>query len=290
MKEKIIDNIKYLYENDTIYDIQFISQDVQNNTIITIPGFIDDVEITTIDTYIEDNSQRSEFSIFSDKFYFKKLIISDNITDVRPSSFYYLDCDEVVWSKNCKMIPRSCFAYSQIKKIENIDHVEWIEMSSFYDCSKLRKFVWPSNCTIIPQHCFYHNTYLEKIENISHVTYIGHSSFYECLSLKTFTWPENCTIIPENCFSHCFNLETINNIEHVTEIREDSFRCCESLKKIKLVDVTDIYVNSFIHTNLTLDLSHTSLFDINKKIIEKMGIEKGKIILPYFYDEKEIIL
>lgn len=240
MKEIIIDDIKYIYENNTIFDIQATDWENQEDVTITIPEKIEDKIITNIDIYSYRRKVSSCNSICRRCFRFKKLVISDSISTIEEASFHFLHCKEVVWSSNCYVISSNCFYSADIERIENIGHVHTIKNAAFACCEDLEEFVWPAKCTTIPYVCF----------------------------LK------------------CFNLSSITNLESVRHIDELVFGRCKNLKTVKLRNILDINCienDAFFRTNLTLDLSETSLLNIDDDFLERIGVEDSNVILPYFY-------
>lgn len=243
MKEIIIDDIKYIYENNTIFDIQATDWENQEDVTITIPEKIDDKIITNIDIhrYQSKLSSYNSVSICRRCFRFKKLIIPDSISAIYEGSFYFLHCKEVVWSSNCYVIPENCFRCSDIEKIENIDHVYTIKNAAFAHCESLKEFSWPSKCEIIPEYCFW----------------------------------------------GCYKLLSVSNFEAVYVISKAAFLNCENIKTIKPKNISDINFiedDAFLRTNLTLDLSETSLSDIDYDFLDRIGVKGNNVILPCFYN------
>ena len=106
IKKIVIDKVEYTVIDHTIFDMRFITQDISENTVVEIPESLDGKIITnisrrTIDmAYLNDHNKPS----LTQK-RFKKLILPSSVSTVQPEALSYLNCDELVWSENCYVIP-----------------------------------------------------------------------------------------------------------------------------------------------------------------------------------------
>lgn len=113
---------------------------------------------------------------------FKTITISDGITKIHDEAFGDSVVKEVIWTVGCSVIPKFCFAGSEITKITNINHVASIGEFAFCG-SNLKEIVWPDDIRIIPTGCF-SGSKLESISNIQGVTIIEDEGFYNAKNLK----------------------------------------------------------------------------------------------------------
>lgn len=283
MTKVVVDNVEYTLKIDSIIDIRFITEDVSEDTVIEIPEELGGRIIKEID--LKYNNYRDDIRKpkLSQK-HFKKLILSDEISRVSTESFSYINCDEVVWSRRCYMIPFRCFYCSHIRTVTNIDHVHQVSSNSFENCLNLEYIDFPAFCSEISSYTFYNCVNLKRVNNIEHVRLIGQGSFLNCRTLKTFCWPEHCKKIYSQCFSNCESLEKFSGIENTEWIGEFAFENCYSLSRLTLEKVKTIELNPFLNCkNLTVDFVKTSYVELqDEEKIEKMGLRREQIIFPYF--------
>lgn len=198
---------------------------------------------------------------------FNCLRLSDGITEVERYSFLYASVEKVIWSKGCDVIPESCFAYSKICSIENINHVTYIGKNAFKK-SWIENIRWPDNCQIIEEGTFEDSGFFNylKIDNIERVTEIGASAFRHS-RIRSFTVPEGVNTIHSSTFrkSICNNIilhDNITKIEdhafsdmmittikwpsHCKTIPQGCFNSCKYLEHIEgISNVTRISTSAF---------------------------------------------
>lgn len=266
--------------------MRFITPDISEETVIEIPEILDGNVITDISRrYIELSYKDDRNKPSLTQIRFKKLILPSSVSTVQPEALSYLNCDELVWSENCYVIPKLCFFAAAVQKIHNIAHVHTIEESAFENCMFLRTFRWPDECCIININTFLNCVALEEIHNSAHIQRIGYRSFMYCRSLKEFHWPSACEMIPDACFCDCGKLKSVYNLQGVISIADDAFANCSSLDELHFEKLQMISTNAFSNTSLKLNLSRTAIMDLNSKFFSKIGIAAESVILPYFYDE-----
>lgn len=175
-----------------------------------------------------------------------ELIIPDSITELEPCAMVGLRAKKVVISRNIKMIPNKCFAYSSIKEIIflNPENVLAIQEEAFSHISRLKEFTWPSNCILIPDKCFVSSSIL-KVNGIENVEFIGESAFQNS-KISEFIWPENCSEVSKSCFSGS-KLEKISGTEYIKHIHTFAFEKTK-LNSIDLPAVEKIEENAFRYT------------------------------------------
>lgn len=177
----------------------------------------------------------------------KKLVIPDSITYVSPFAFSNaMGIENVVWSKNCSVIPEycfdSCFLLESIKNIENVDTVH----DGAFTYTGFVNFTWPKNCEKIPYGCFKGCRHLQKINIPSRVKAIEMRAFESCDGLKEFTWPKDCIEVSAFCFNHCMRLEKINFLGNVQRIMQGAFACTNmTLFDASQTEITFLHPDAF---------------------------------------------
>ena len=133
---------------------------------------------------------------------FSKIVFPDTVKNFCVQAFVSTEpftgnnathIDEVVWPSNCDYIPDSCFNYSSIGAVSNIDHVSKIESSAFQN-SSIKKLNWPISCKEIPTFCF-SNSCVEEVVFTGDIEKIGAFAFGFVRTLKSLD------------LSHSFNIE-----------------------------------------------------------------------------------
>ena len=223
-----------------------------------------------------------------------------------PGSFESMDADLIILPKGITEIPNNCFAYSSIKRIDNMEQVETIGRSAFmFFINGKKPFQWPLLAAKIPYGCFY-NSDISELRGIENVTEIGDSAF-KFSGIKTFEWPAGAKRIPEGCFEGS-QLESITGTESLecidraafagTYIKEftwpksvgtiPNFCFCKTLLQriYGLDDVTSIGSWAFADSQLKkLDLLSSEIVMIGKRAFE--GLEKDCVVKPYYMSEEE---
>lgn len=284
IKKIVVDKVEYTVNKNTIFDMRFIAPDISDETVVEIPEILDGNVITDISrrnielSYRDDRNKPSLTQIR-----LKKLVLPPSISTVQSEAFSYINCDELVWSENCCVIPHLCFFASAIQEIHNISHVHTIEENAFENCLFLRKFRWPDECYTINISTFLNCVALEEIHNTEHITRIGFRAFTYCRSLKDFYWPSECEMIPDSCFYGCGKLENVYNLNNVVSIADDAFVNCSLLDELHFEKLQMISTNAFSNTSLKLDLSRTAMTNLDNDYFKKICINTERVILPYFY-------
>lgn len=284
IKKIVVDKVEYTVNKNTIFDMRFIAPDISEETVVEIPEVLDGNVITDISrrnielSYKDDRNKPSLTQIR-----FKKLILPSSVSTVQSEALSYLNCDELVWSENCYVIPKLCFFAAAVQKIHNIAHVHIIEESAFENCMFLKAFRWPDECYTINISTFLNCVALEEIHNTEHITRIGFRAFTYCRSLKDFYWPSECEMITDSCFYSCGKLESVYNLNNVVSIADDAFANCALLNQLQFEKLQLISSNAFLNTSLKLDLSRTAMTNLDNEYLKKIGINTENVILPYFY-------
>lgn len=98
-------------------------------------------------------------------------------------------------ARDVHILPASCFAFSSISKIVNIEGVTEIEEKAFRS-SKIAHFEWPKDCTVIPKACFW-NSNLKTITGIDNVARIKPLAFTKTKLSKLLDFSHNTGIVLE---------------------------------------------------------------------------------------------
>ena len=182
---------------------------------VILPDTIDGVPITSIESSAFENN---------DSYRCEELILPSSINKLSPMAFRKANIGKVYIPRSISVIPKYCFLYSKVEKIEfeDISSITSIERDAFNSCC-FKEFEWPNNCKRVPELCFTYCKYLTKITGMEDVKSIGESAFLGT-NLNEFVWPHGCHAIPQECFAYCKNLEKITGIEDVKCIGGYAFR------------------------------------------------------------------
>lgn len=191
---------------------------------------------------------------------FKEIIVPDEIRTAAAGAFSYTLVDNVIWSKNCKVIPDRCFYGSYISSISNIQDVVEISTAAFAS-SKIQEVVWPNNCFTIPARCFY-GSCISKVGNIDRVSSILFDAF-EGSHIKSIEWPSACCTVPKLCFANS-RLKEISNVSSITDIEYGAF----ANSKVKYLDLS-------------------SLLSLRIGVKAFSGLSPQNIILPYYFTDDD---
>lgn len=143
------------------------------------------------------------------------ITVDNDISFIEDYAFESANVLSVVWSTNCKEIPKGCFLNSRVESVTNVENVVCIGPSAFAS-SLIEHFDWPAGCKMIPDYCFSQSD-LKSISNIENVTAINQAAFTDCC-IESFTVPKNVVKISERVFAgnaHLHSVELHDNIEVV---------------------------------------------------------------------------
>lgn len=238
---------------------------------------------------------------------YETLKIDDDIGIVIRSAFAHaIGIDELIWSNSCKSIPNSCFEYSKIKRISNIDNVEVVSEKAFVN-SDFDSINWPLKCKKIPEFCFYGGK-LKRIFNIDHVTEIGIYAFAYS-DINTLKWPHDCNFVPLGCFFQS-HLEELTLPDTVSVISQGSFSSCrikrfrwpssckyipvECFYNSKLEEIENLfnvksigkYAFAMCKELKYIDLCSSSVCCFGEAPF--YGVNPDSIIPPYYMDKEEL--
>lgn len=114
---------------------------------------------------------------------FTKAVIPDHVKKVGEFVFYESKIEEVVWSKNCHIIPNDAFRA----------------------CQSLKRVTIPETVDSIQDNAFYYCTALDSIHLPEGIRYLR-GTFNRCTSLRVVNIPSTVTYIGrgvEGCFNRC---------------------------------------------------------------------------------------
>lgn len=187
------------------------------------------------------------------------IVLPSSVVHIGPRAF--ANCkkiESVVWPENCMTISESCFAWSGIKKILNVQNVLTVERTAF-SFSQLEEF--PSQFkNIINIGAFaFENTKISSVY-ISNVETLGKGAFTRCKSLLNVEIASvKIDTIDEETFSYCSHLKNIN-CSKISVIKDKAFRECTDLASFDFSNVTKIGCEAFRHSGIVL----ANLSSVNK--------------------------
>lgn len=145
--------------------------------------------------------------------------------------------EKVTWPSTVTTIPYGMFrGCSNLKVVENIRKVTYIDDNAFEDCNNLIELDLGS-CTIKSQ-TFYNCSNLQSIGELAKCTSVGIQAFYRCSSLENIDL-SMCTSVGLNAFGDCSSLQSIGNPK-LTSIPDGAFSCCSNLENIDLSLCTSV--------------------------------------------------
>lgn len=150
--------------------------------------------------------------------------------------------EKVTWPSTVTTIPYGMFrGCSNLKVVENIRKVTYIDDNAFEDCNNLIELDLGS-CTIKSQ-TFYNCSNLQSIGELAKCTSVGIQAFYRCSSLENIDL-SMCTSVGLNAFGDCSSLQSIGNPK-LTSIQDNAFVGCSSLENIDLSMCTSVGSSAF---------------------------------------------
>lgn len=139
------------------------------------------------------------------------LVIPDDITEIKPYTFY--NCDG-------------------LESVTMHDNVIAIADYAFRDCSSIGKLQIGENVTSIGNYAFYNCDGLSGIIIPDNVTTIGNYAFSTCNGLTGIAIHDNVTTIGDYAFSDCNGMNELKIGENVTSIGNGAFKACSRLTSV----------------------------------------------------------
>ena len=212
MLECKIHNLIYKYapETNSIEEIRLaeypsstVKKPADNEKLVlVVPAVINGCKITKIDY--------GTFDYFKHRILINKILIPCGVTTIADFTFSELNVDKVYWPDGCDTISRSCFAKSDIRKIQNIEHITTIHDNAFTGCESLETFIWPEKCKTIPTECFEFCVNLRKID-VYNVEKVCSRAFAGCSKLKNLKFGPSLETLEKNSldaiYSDCCRLD-----------------------------------------------------------------------------------
>lgn len=245
-----------------------------NNSIVTIPSYIDDKKVTKINDYAFDNDLVS-------------LTIPSSVTSISSKTF-----------ENCKKI-------IEIYNLSEVNINSKIAANIYNDSNTESKlFIYDNEFVIYENNGSYNLvSYLGIKPRLTLPTDINGQSyeiykyaFYGNDKINTLIIPEGIKEINESAFANCYNLIRITLPTTLTTLKNDSFTNCFNL--IEIYNASNIVINKGEMTNSGLGLYALEIYtDFNvgeynnnfkEVIVETSGYKYE--FLTYKYEEKLYLL
>lgn len=199
----------------------------------------------------EDTQSYTSACINSATGYGDEVVIPEKVYDgtkeytVTSIGFKFQDnktLEKVTWPSTVTEISYGMFRVcSNLKVVENIRKVTYIDNNAFEDCNNLIELDLGS-CTIESQ-AFYNCSNLQSIGELAKCTSVGCQAFYRCSSLENIDL-SMCTSVGLNAFGDCSSLLSIGN-PRFTSIPDNAFSGCSSLENIDLSLCTSVGSGAF---------------------------------------------
>lgn len=239
MKIEINANKLFTYNKLTDNSIEITNFDYRNADIthLSIPSHIDGFEVVKISLYIKETK-------------LKKIIIPDTVKSLSNSKlFFNKELEEVVLSKNIKMIPPECFMVCEKLKKINLENILIISASAFQRCESLAH-IQLSSLEKAKICAFAECKKLKKI-NAPKLKYIEESTFLDCEELTTVRLNPELVCMGRQAFRNCYKLNDIVLPDTLRRIEPYTFDNCIALEKINMPrDLEVICTESFFNCGL----------------------------------------
>lgn len=194
----------------------------------------------------EETQSYTSASITSVSNYGDEVVIPEKVYDgtkeytVTEITFTFQDnkiLEKVTWPSTVTAIPDCMFQRcSNLKIVENIRQVTYINSNAFYDCNNLIELDLGS-CGI-SYNAFYRCSKLQSIGESAKCSSVGYNAFYQCSRLKKIDL-SMCTSVDSNAFDGCSILQSVGDPK-LTSVRDEAFSGCSSLEKIDLSMCTSV--------------------------------------------------
>ncbi len=224
------------------------------DTVISIPGSIDGVQVSAIGSYSFAWSGKLQ-----------KVILPDGIASIGDSAFSGCgSLTSITLPDSVTSIGDSAFSGCwDLTSIALPDSVASIGDSAFSGCWDLTSINIPDGITSIGDSTFLSCESLTTITLPDSVASIGDSAFAYCRKLTSISIPDSVTSIGNYVFDSCA-LNSISLPESLISIGEGTFYRCGSLKEINIpASVASIGTNAFTDCNrlfqITIPGSVTSI-------------------------------
>ena len=149
------------------------------------------------------------------------LVIPEGVTYICDRAFSGGEIKSVKLSDSVKTIGNSVFLSSTLETID-LNQVESIGNSAFYDCESLTSLNIPNTVTSIGSSLASGCTALTNITLGGSITTIPSNSFYDCSALEKVIIPDSVTTIERYAFYRCDSLEKIWIPESVVTMENGS--------------------------------------------------------------------
>jgi len=213
-----------------------------------------------------DETKSTEFFVDKNEiFKVDKIILSNNITEIKDETFKDVQAQTIVLPNNLQKIGESAFKKSGIEFITLPESLKEIGKMAFCDCINLQEINIPSKvqnlnfatfkfCTqldtvhfseglkTIKTECFYYSG-VKNLTIPNSVSVIESFAFASCSFLKQITLPKNKHFVKlsNSLFQECVSLKSIEIPSSVKTISSYCFHACKLLQKIKLPSFIKFY-------------------------------------------------
>ncbi|MGM9946860.1 leucine-rich repeat protein, partial [Floccifex sp.] len=244
---------EYTVSGDTVTITKYIGTD----TVVNIPGKINEITVTAIGTKAFENCWE-----------LKSVSIPSSITSIGEYAFHhctgitsftvdtnnsaYLSEDGVLFNKNkTELIQYPAGKSSSSYSVP--DSVTCIGKSAF-GYTELTSISIPASVSNIEEAAFAYNNHLSNVnfaENLQ-VDSIKPRTFDSCISLTSIIIPDSVTSIGYCAFNSCYKLSNVKfgNDSNLTSIGESAFEYCSMLSSINIPNkVTTIEGSAFLNCN-----------------------------------------
>ena len=246
------------WEEEPNEDILFLL-----NSAIEIPNAIDDIAVTTINSYAFNGCSSIASIIIPDSitsiggYAFNGTSITEiripvSVTSMNEGNYY----EDRRWSALC--------GANELTTVIFEDGRTEIPGYALQGCSQITNVVIPEGVTTIGRYAFRGCTGLAEIDLPDSITTIGRYAFSGCTGLAEIDLPDSITTIGSYAYSSCTGLTEINLPNGVTTINSYAFNGCTYLKTIIVPASLTTAENAFAGSS-----------------IETVYFEEGRTTTPY---------
>ena len=244
----------------------------------------------------EETQSYTSASITSVSNYGDEVVIPEKVYDgtkeytVTEITFTFQDnkiLEKVTWPSTVTAIPDCMFQRcSNLKIVENIRQVTYINSNAFYDCNNLIELDLRS-CGI-SYNAFYRCSKLQSIGESAKCSSVGYNAFYQCSRLKKIDL-SMCTSVDSNAFDGCSILQSVGDPK-LTSVRDNAFSGCSSLEKIDLSMCTSVGSAAFCNCSKLQNVNISNCTYIGKSAflgcssITEVDLSACKTLGDYAFD------
>ena len=147
------------------------------------------------------------------------------VVGIRSYAFQYCKLTEVTFSPAMRSIGAYAFNNcSELRKVEAMRGLKFIEGGAFSDCRKLEEFQFPESIKLIGEYAFKNCHKLKSAYFGEHVSSVRQGAFYDCWALESVVMDCYIQEVSDHCFNSCKSLQEVRLPRTVRRIGDSAFQ------------------------------------------------------------------